>query len=78
MVGFSICSRFNVTIVSDMFSSDFETLFCESWGRTYPGRALTGSIWFCSLKVRSCTEFEQKNVHDLALLPRHLRAYEVT
>ncbi|EPT0359328.1 hypothetical protein ACVNT8_002966 [Enterobacter cloacae] len=35
---------FNVTIVSDMISSDFETRFRKSWEKIYPGRELTGSI----------------------------------
>lgn len=38
---------FNVTIVSDLTSPGFDTQFRESWGRIYPGRALTGSVSFC-------------------------------
>lgn len=49
---------FNVTIVSDFTSLDFETQFRESWGRIYPGRALTGSVSFC--KTLSFAWFEER------------------
>ncbi|MCX2907130.1 hypothetical protein ORG41_14270 [[Curtobacterium] plantarum] len=60
---------FNVTIVSDMNSSDFETRFRESWGRTYPGRALTGSISCCEALSFAWIEDRLKNpVLDIDLI----------
>ncbi|XUA17680.1 hypothetical protein ACQVA2_13455 [Citrobacter sp. OP27] len=60
---------FNVTIVSDMISSDFETRFRESWGRTYPERALTGSVSFCKTLSFAWIEERLKNpVFDIDLI----------
>lgn len=60
---------FNVIIVSDMNSSDFETRFRESWGRTYPGRALTGSISCCEALSFTWIEDRLKNpVFDIDLI----------
>ncbi|WP_202304743.1 hypothetical protein [Dryocola clanedunensis] len=60
---------FNVTIVSDINSSDFETRFRESWGRTYPGRALTGSISCCEALSFAWIEERLKNpVFDIDLI----------
>lgn len=52
---------FNVTIVSDMISSDFETQFRKSWGRIYPGRALTHPVSFCKTLSFSWIEERLKN-----------------
>lgn len=60
---------FNVTIVSDIISSDFETRFRESWGRTYPGRVLTGSVSFCKTLSFAWIEERLKNpVFDIDLI----------
>ncbi|MGV3346566.1 hypothetical protein ACGVWS_12795 [Enterobacteriaceae bacterium LUAb1] len=60
---------FNVTIVSDMIWSDFETQFRESWGRTYPGRAPTGSVSFCKTLSFAWIEERLKNpVFDIDLI----------
>ncbi|WP_395304344.1 hypothetical protein [Enterobacter sp. ECC-019] len=60
---------FNVTIITDMNSPDFETRFRESWGRTYPGRALTGSVSFCKTLSFTWIEDRLKNpVLDIDLI----------
>ncbi|MCT4715558.1 hypothetical protein MUA01_11330 [Enterobacteriaceae bacterium H18W14] len=60
---------FNVTIVSDMISSDFEIEFRESWGRIYPGRALTGSVSCCETLSFAWIEKRLKNpVFDIDLI----------
>lgn len=60
---------FNVTIVSDMISSDFENQFRESWGRIYPGHALTGSVSFCKTLSFFWIEERLKNpVFDIDLI----------
>ncbi|PLV46871.1 hypothetical protein [Erwinia sp. B116] len=60
---------FNVTIVSDMISYDFETQFHEVWGRIYPGHALTGSVSFCETLSFSWVEERLKNpVFDIDLI----------
>ncbi|MBK4716212.1 hypothetical protein [Tenebrionibacter intestinalis] len=60
---------FNVTIVSDLTSPDFETRFRESWGRIYPGRVLTGSVSFCKTLSFAWIEERLKNpVFDIDLI----------
>lgn len=60
---------FNVTIVSDMFSSNFEARFRESWGKIYPGRALTGSISCCEALSFAWLDERLKNpVFDIDLI----------
>lgn len=60
---------FNVTIVSDMISSDFENQFSESWGRIYPGHALTGSVSFSKTLSFFWIEERLKNpVFDIDLI----------
>lgn len=60
---------FNVTIVSDMISPEFETQFCESWGRIYPGCSLTGSVSFCKTLSFAWIEERLKNpVFDIDLI----------
>ncbi|WP_313050379.1 hypothetical protein [Atlantibacter subterraneus] len=60
---------FNVTIVSDMISPDFETRFRESWGKTYPGRALTGLVSFSKTLSFAWIEERLKNpVFDIDLI----------
>ncbi|ENC7449029.1 hypothetical protein ABKZ75_004594 [Salmonella enterica] len=60
---------FNVTIVSDMISSNFETRFRESWEKIYPGRALTGSISCCEALSFAWIEERLKNpVFDIDLI----------
>lgn len=60
---------FNVTIVSDLTSPDFEAQFRESWGRIYPGRALTGSVSFCKTLSFAWIEKRLKNpVFDIDLI----------
>lgn len=60
---------FNVTIVSDLISPDFETRFRESWGRIYPGRVLTGSVSFCKTLSFAWIEERLKNpVFDIDLI----------
>ena len=60
---------FNVTIMSDMISSDFETRFRKSWGKIYPGRALTGSISCCEAFSFVWLEERLKNpVFDIDLI----------
>ncbi|HII1982715.1 hypothetical protein G3M73_18650 [Escherichia coli] len=60
---------FNVTIVSDMISSDFENQFRESWGRIYPGHALTGSVSFFKTLSFFWIEERLKNpVFDIDLI----------
>lgn len=60
---------FNVTFVSDMISSDFETRFRESWGKIYPGRVLTGSVSCCGALSFSWIEERLKNpVFDIDLI----------
>lgn len=61
--------RFNVTIVSDMISSDFETQFRESWEKTYPGYAITGSVSCCETLSFAWVEERLKNpVFDIDLI----------
>lgn len=60
---------FNVTIVSDMISPDFEIRFREAWGRIYPGHALTGSVSFCKTLSFVWIEDRLKNsVFDIDLI----------
>ncbi|MEB2420605.1 hypothetical protein [Citrobacter sp. R-1.5.2] len=60
---------FNVTIVSDMISSDFETRFRKSWGKIYLGRELTGSISCCEALSFDWLEERLKNpVFDIDLI----------
>ncbi|WP_244968542.1 hypothetical protein [Rosenbergiella australiborealis] len=60
---------FNITIVSDMISSDFETHFRKSWGKIYPGRALTGSVSCCETLSFAWVEERLKNpVFDIDLI----------
>ncbi|WP_333012448.1 hypothetical protein [Kluyvera sichuanensis] len=60
---------FNVTIVSDTISSDFETRFRKSWGKIYPGCALTGSISCCEVLSFAWIEERLKNpVFDIDLI----------
>ncbi|MEN0601987.1 hypothetical protein [Kosakonia sp. PSU_31] len=60
---------FNVTIVSDMVSSDFETRFRKSWRKIYPGRALTGSIsCFEALSFAWLEERLKNPVFDIDLI----------
>lgn len=60
---------FNVTIVSDMISSDFETRFHKSWGKIYPGRELTGSIsYFEALSFVWIEERLKNPVFDIDLI----------
>ncbi|EOW6732711.1 hypothetical protein ACOZ0S_000136 [Cronobacter dublinensis] len=60
---------FNVTIVSDTISSDFETRFRKSWGKIYPGRALTGSISCCEVLSFAWIDERLKNpVFDIDLI----------
>lgn len=60
---------FNVTVVSDMISSDFETQFRESWGKIYPGHVLTGSVSFCKTLSFAWVEERLKNpVFDIDLI----------
>ncbi|MEZ0533690.1 hypothetical protein [Enterobacter sp. KB-221C9] len=60
---------FNVTIVSDMISSDFGTRFRKSWGKIYPGRALTGSISCCEALSFDWLEERLKNpIFDIDLI----------
>lgn len=60
---------FNVTIVSDMSSSDVETRYRESWGRIYPGRVLTGSVSCCEALSFAWIEERLKNpVFDIDLI----------
>lgn len=60
---------FNITIVSDMISPDFGTRFRKSWGKIYPGRALTGSISCCEVLSFTWIEERLKNpVFDIDLI----------
>lgn len=60
---------FNVTIVSDMISSDFETQFRESWGKIYPGHEVTGSVSCCETLSFAWVEERLKNpVFDIDLI----------
>lgn len=60
---------FNVIIVSDTISSEFETRFRKSWEKMYPGRALTGSLMFCKTLSFTWIEERLKNpVFDIDLI----------
>ncbi len=60
---------FNITIVSDLISPDFETRFRESWGRVYPDRTLTGSVSCCETLSFGWVEERLKNpVFDIDLI----------